>query len=205
LKTSEAIDALIMGFEYEVKSELLRHEICYSLGQMEVSKKKKAVVQAFLEKVVSEPSHSDFVKHEAIEALEVFNEDLAMKVLEELKDKQSGIVYETYYLKKKQIEWEKETDRGKSEGIEIEESLFDTKEPVVWYNYKADQRYADVGFLQEILLDNVTYDIFERYRALITLREINTEDSLMAICQCFMDSHLNCSDLLKHQAAFVLR
>ena len=97
---------MIMGFEYEVKSELLRHEICYSLGQMEISKKKKAVVQAFLEKVVSEPSHSDFVKHEAIEALEVFNEDLAMKVLEELKDKQSGIVYETYYLKKKQIEWE---------------------------------------------------------------------------------------------------
>ena len=105
-----------------------------------------------------------------------------MKVLEELKDKQNGIVYETYYLKKKQIEWEKATDCGKTEGIEIEETMFETKEPVVWYNYKADERYADVAFLQRILLDDVNYDIFERYRALITLRELNTEESMMAIC-----------------------
>lgn len=44
LKSLEAAEALIMAFEYEVKSELLRHEICYSLGQMEISKKYKARV-----------------------------------------------------------------------------------------------------------------------------------------------------------------
>jgi deoxyhypusine monooxygenase len=30
----EAIDALIKGFKKEKKSDLLRHEICYCLGQM---------------------------------------------------------------------------------------------------------------------------------------------------------------------------
>lgn len=37
--TNEAVEALIMAFEYEVKSDMLKHEICYSLGQMDMPKK----------------------------------------------------------------------------------------------------------------------------------------------------------------------
>lgn len=153
---------------------------------------------------MQDTDHSDFVRHEAIEALDDISEDTSLKVLESLKEQQTGLVYETYYLKKKQIEWEKATDHGKTEGIDLKASLFDS-DPAPWYNYKTDTRYADVGFLQRILLDDVNNDLFERYRALFTLRELNTEESLMAICQCFMEAHLSCSDLLKHQAAFVVR
>ena len=204
LRTMEAVEALIMAFEYEVKSDMLKHEICYSLGQMDLSKKNEPRALAFLEKVVQDTEQSDFVRHEAIEALDDINEDITLKVLETLKQQQTGIVYETYYLKKRQIEWEKATEHGKTEGINLKASLFDS-DPAPWYNYKADTRYADVGFLQRILLDDVNYDMFERNRALFTLRELNTEESLMAICQCFMEAHLSCSDLLKHQAAFVVR
>ena len=33
----EAIDSLVRSFELEPKSELLKHEICYCLGQMDKS------------------------------------------------------------------------------------------------------------------------------------------------------------------------
>jgi len=33
-----------------------------------------------------------------------------------------------------------------------------------------------------MLLDKQNYDLFERYRALFTLREINTEEAVIAIC-----------------------
>lgn len=184
--TIEAVEALIMAFEYEVQSNMLKHEICYCLGQMDLPKKHQARVLSFLEKVVQDTAHSDFVRHEAIEALEDISEEVSLKVLESLKEQQTGILYETYYLKKKQVEWQKATDHGKTEGINLKASLYDC-DPAPWYNYKADTKYADVGFLQRILLNN---DIFERYRALYTLRELNTEESLIAICQCYMEAHL---------------
>lgn len=184
--TIEAVEALIMAFEYEVQSNMLKHEICYCLGQMDLPKKHQARVLSFLEKVVQDTAHSDFVRHEAIEALEDISEEVSLKVLESLKEQQTGILYETYYLKKKQVEWQKATDHGKTEGINLKASLYDC-DPAPWYNYKADTKYADIEFLQRILLNN---DIFERYRALYTLRELNTEESLIAICQCYMEAHL---------------
>ena len=33
-----------------------------------------------------------------------------------------------------------------------------------------------------MLLDNSQYDLFERYRALFTLRELNTKEAVIAIC-----------------------
>lgn len=37
--------------------------------------------------------------------------------------------------------------------------------------------------LQQILVDSEEkYDLFERYRALFTLREINNEEAMIAIC-----------------------
>ena len=33
-KEIEAVDAMIAGFHAEEKSELLKHEVCYCLGQM---------------------------------------------------------------------------------------------------------------------------------------------------------------------------
>jgi deoxyhypusine monooxygenase len=47
--------------------------------------------------------------------------------------------------------------------------------------------------------------MFERYRALFTLREINTKESCEAICQSLLkENFANCSALLKHEVAFVL-
>jgi hypothetical protein len=49
---------------------------------------------------------SDFIRHEAIEALEFVSEELTMKLLENFKEGSTGnILYETYYLKKRHLQW----------------------------------------------------------------------------------------------------
>jgi len=48
----EAIDELIKAFEIEQTSELLKHEICYCLGQMTNSEAHNKKIQAFLETIV---------------------------------------------------------------------------------------------------------------------------------------------------------
>jgi len=47
--------------------------------------------------------------------------------------------------------------------------------------------------------------LFNRYRAMFTLREINTVESCVAICQSLkQENFATCSALLKHEVAFVL-
>ena len=56
-----------------------------------------------------------------------------------------------------------------------------------------------------MILDKDNFDLFERYRALFTLRELMSEDSVIAMCQCLtVENSRVCSPLLKHEVAFVL-
>ena len=63
-----AVDELIEAFGIEQHSDLLRHEICYCLGQMDNSPEHITKIQAFLERVV-ESGDAHIVVHEAVEAL----------------------------------------------------------------------------------------------------------------------------------------
>lgn len=53
-KEVDAVDSLVRCFHREPKSELLRHEICYCLGQMNKSQKHIERIQEFLEHIISE-------------------------------------------------------------------------------------------------------------------------------------------------------
>jgi len=58
--------------------------------------------------------------------------------------------------------------------------------------------------LTRILLD-VNEPIFDRYRAMFTLREIYTEESCIAVCQALLPENFEkCTPLLKHEVSFVL-
>lgn len=68
----------------------------------------------------------------------------------------------------------------------------------------ADKKYADVEFLTKLMLDE-SVSMFDRYRALFTLRNIYSKASCEAICQALTkDNFRSCSPLLKHEVAFVL-
>mmetsp|Transcript_5132 Transcript_5132/g.6296 ORF Transcript_5132/g.6296 Transcript_5132/m.6296 type:complete len:81 (-) Transcript_5132:14-256(-) len=75
---------------------------------------------------------------------------------------------------------------GETEGIDLKKLKFITNDPAPPFNYTADASYANIARLQAILLDNQNYNLFDRYRAMFTLRELYTEDSCRAICQTLL-------------------
>lgn len=115
------------------------------------------------------------------------------------------MLYETCFLTKNLVEWKKATDNGRSEGLDLTKLKCATNDPAPPFNYKKEPKYADIAYLQAMLLDDVNFDLFQRYRALFTLRELYTEEAVVAICQCLtQENSRTCSDLLKHEVAFVL-
>ena len=82
---------------------------------------------------------------------------------------------------------------------------FSTNDPAPPFNFVREPKYKDVKYLESMLLDDESYDLFERYRAMFTLREINTAEAVVAVCQCLTKvNSKRCSFLLKHEVAFIL-
>lgn len=201
----ETIDALILAFDTETSSDLLRHEICYCLGQMNKSPEHINKIETFFERVLAEGHHSKIVLHEAVEALGNLSNENSLKLVERFEEEKDGILYETCFLMKKLIEWRVATDNGKTECLNLAKLRCSTNDPAPPFNFKREPKYADVKFLQAMLLDNEQFDLWERYRAMFTLREIYTEEAVLAICQCLtLENSRKCSDLMKHEVAFVL-
>ena len=177
------------------------------MGQMDKTPEHIEKIQAFLERVV-ESGDAQIVVHEAVEALGNLNSENTVRLIERYKDSNqdiSAMVVETCELAQDLIRWNKDTNMGASEGIDLKKLKFRTNDPAPPFNYQADPTYADVSRLQQILLDNANYSLFERYRAMFTLRELYTEDSCRAICQTLLPENFEkCSALLKHEVAFVL-
>ena len=57
------------------------------------------------------------------------------------------------------IKWNKDTDQGKSENIDLKKLKFTTNDPAPPFNYLEKKEYADVDFLTKILLDNKNYTL----------------------------------------------
>ena len=66
-----SIDSLLQAFREEPSSELLKHEICYCLGQMTKSPDHIKKIQEFMEEIIEEghDKHTNIVLHEAVEAM----------------------------------------------------------------------------------------------------------------------------------------
>ena len=125
--------------------------------------------------------------------------------MKKFENEQSEILYQTCFLTTRLIEWRKETENGKSEGLNLSKLKFSTNDPAPPFNFVREPKYKDVKYLESMLLDDKSYDLFERYRAMFTLREINTPEAVVAVCQCLTkENSKRCSSLLKHEVAFIL-
>lgn len=111
---------MIRCFEEEPTSDLLRHEICYCLGQMNTKKENVDIIEPFLKKIISERKHSSIVIHEAVEALGNISEDNLKDLLKQFdEDKDDIIVKETCELALDLTQWRQETQDGKTEGLDM--------------------------------------------------------------------------------------
>lgn len=104
----EAVDSLIRSFHAEPKSELLKHEICYCLGQMNRSEEHIKRMQPFLEQVVDPASGlPEIVVHEAVEALGNLSHENTEKLMasNDVNHAANVMVQETCFLVKELLKW----------------------------------------------------------------------------------------------------
>eukprot|EP00002_Diphylleia_rotans_P001902 TRINITY_DN1111_c0_g1_i1.p1 TRINITY_DN1111_c0_g1~~TRINITY_DN1111_c0_g1_i1.p1 ORF type:complete len:312 (-),score=72.16 TRINITY_DN1111_c0_g1_i1:429-1364(-) len=176
-----AVKALQRGFEDS--SALLLHEIAYVLGQM-----KEPSAAPFLTTVLQDVNQLPIVRHEAAEALGAIGLFESLPVLEQYCQDPVREVAETCQIAFDRLKHAQETSKDITH-----DPTFLSVDPA------PAAEGLTVAQLRENLL-NTKLSMFDRYRALFALRNLNTAESVDALCAAFDDE----SSLLRHEIAYVL-
>lgn len=183
LGSHEAIDLIAQSFSDS--SALLKHELAYCLGQMQ---DKYAI--PILIKVLEDKKQEPMVRHEAGEALGAIGDTEALPVLEQFSKDSVVEVAETCELAIARIKWLQNNSKDL-------ESL--SSNPYMSVDPAPPGQGREIQELKQTLLDE-SLPLFERYRALFSLRNIGTAESVIALA-----AGLRCrSALFRHEIAYVL-
>lgn len=167
-------------------SALLKHELAYCLGQM---KDTRAI--PILEKVLKDTSQEPMVRHEAGEALGAIGDPSVLELLRSYSKDPVVEVAETCELALGRIEW-LQNEANKNQKFTGEEN-FSSVDPT------PPSTETDVEKLKERLVDE-SLPLFDRYRAMFSLRNLNTPESAKALSAGFKCS----SALFRHEIGYVL-
>jgi len=179
----EAVDWMAKAFEDE--SALLKHEVAYCLGQLQSELALPVLTSVLADCERQEP----IVRHEAAEALAAIGGEEALRWVKKYQDDPSEEVRETCQLALSKLNLSQvEGEENGSEG-----NVWGSHDPA------PPSKEKDVTKLKSMLLDE-NLPLFERYRAMFSLRNIGDEDSILALA-----AGLHCSSaLFRHEIAFVL-
>jgi len=178
---STAIEAISKAFEDD--SALLKHELAYCLGQMQDT---QAV--EILTKVLEDTSQEPMVRHEAAEALGAIGHQDVLPILEKYKGDPVIEVAETCSIALDRVRW---VQSGQQVDDNNPYASVDPSPP--------STGKKSVEELKTIYLDS-KQSLFDRYRAMFSLRNLRTEESVLAIAEGLKDK----SALFRHEVAFVL-
>ena len=203
------------------KSALLRHDVVFCLGQRGSS----TALPVLAERLRDKREHP-MVRHEAAEAAGAIGCPGAWLLVAEHLDDATREVAETCQLAVQRMAWyemeqEEENKKQKKKRIEKEEKKGgdgegedqndddndDQQKPVEIKRYLSVDPAppADPGTpteeLVSALLDEASTPIFDRYRALFSLRDAGGAAAVAALCRALRQSS---SALLKHEVAYVL-
>ena len=170
------------------KSELLKHEVAYVLGQS-----KNMTACSLLRDVMLDQNQQPMVRHEAAEALGALGDvDSLEKLGSVVKNDPHVAVVQTAELAIDRIKWA-HSDAASKERLQT--SLYSSTDPAP--PLPLDKEY-DIPALQKLLNDQ-NEPLFMRYRAMFRLRDIGTKEAIDALASGFDDS----SALFKHEIAYV--
>ena len=182
----DSIKVIIQAFKD--KSVLLKHEVAYVLGQMQLL---SAI--PFLIKVLENTEEHEMVRHEAAEALGALGCSSSIPILEKYLKDPSKSVSETC-----EISIDRIMNRLKANAEESESDnkgiIFGSIDPA-----PAEESTSSIIELERVYLDN-SNSLYQRYKALFGLRNLASEESTLAICKGFDDP----SALFRHEVAYVL-
>jgi deoxyhypusine monooxygenase len=202
----ESIKILEEALMKEKSSDLLRHEVCYCLGQMTQTEENKNEITNFLnQEVFSDPKkYTPIVLHEAAEALGNINFDNNRILLQRFLNSEHEIIQETCEIAVENLNWMNRTNSGETEGLNKIDLVYKTNDPAPPFNFKLLPEYADLKNLERILHDTKE-TIFNRYRVIFTLRELNNEAASKVLSQCYdKSSKGKFSALFKHEVSFII-
>lgn len=194
-QASNAIKAISAAFSSP--SALLKHELAYCLGQ---TKNLEAV--PFLRAVLENRSEDAMCRHEAAEALGALGDRDSLKLLTQLKNDETepAVVRETCDIAVDRISWAHSVS---THGEKLKQSDFASIDPAPPMPSFSDA--PSIPELQRTLLD-ITLSLFQRYRAMFTLRDLASPPDLPtaklavhALASGFQDP----SALFRHEIAFV--
>ncbi|KAL3868407.1 hypothetical protein ACJMK2_041215 [Sinanodonta woodiana] len=140
--------------------------------------------------VLEDTNQEPMVRHEAGEALGAVGSNSVMDVLEKYSKDPVSEVAETCELAINRIKWLQSQDKSKEE---LSQNPYMSVDPA------PPSKIKDVGKLKKELLDEFL-PMFQRYRALFSLRNIGSREAVMALAE-----GLKCkSALFRHEIAYVL-
>ncbi|CAF3345558.1 unnamed protein product [Rotaria sp. Silwood1] len=187
-KTSTVVEAISRAFNDT--SALLKHECAYCLGQMG---NKNAITK--LIQVLNDSNEDTMVRHEAGEALGALgcfdNQDVIDTLTKQSQNLRAEIS-ETCQIALDRLAWLRKAASNESSSISTEK-IYSTVDPAPALTL------TTIDELKKILLDE-NRSLYERYRALFALRNIGSDEAVLAICEGFQAS----SALFRHEIAFVL-
>ncbi|XP_045487923.1 deoxyhypusine hydroxylase [Pieris rapae] len=163
-------------------SVLLKHELAYCLGQMQ---DKTAI--PLLRNVLEDKTQDPIVRHEAGEALGAIGDPHLQELLEKYQYDPVIEVAETCQIALERLNWiEKQSSEklSSSKFLSIDPAPPSTEE--------------DVEVLKNTMMDE-SKTLFDRYRAMFSLRNLGTTESINALGQGFKAS----SALFRHEVAFI--
>ncbi|XP_075973610.1 deoxyhypusine hydroxylase nero [Anticarsia gemmatalis] len=177
-----AIECISQCFVDE--SVLLKHELAYCLGQMQD-------VRAIpvLRSVLEDKNQDPIVRHEAGEALGAIGDPNLRELLEKYQHDPAIEVAETCQIALQRLNW---VANDKEEEKNLSKSLYSSVDPA------PPSKEDDVEKLKSTLMDE-SKTLFERYRAMFSLRNLGTTESINALGEGFKAS----SALFRHEVAFV--
>jgi deoxyhypusine monooxygenase len=181
--SDQAALALIPALQVKRDSVLLRHEVCFCLGQMA-----RNVVVPFLLAVLNDEDDDVIVRHEAGEALGAIGDPVCVPTLLAWSTKGPIEVQETCRIA---------LDGFSSSGDAARpSSVFDTIDPAPAILPSSATTIPEL----RARLMTTQVSLYDRYRAMFALRNRGDEEAVLALTAGFADS----SALFRHEVAYVL-
>jgi deoxyhypusine monooxygenase len=190
LRTDGSEDAMRIVCEallQRADSSLMRHELAYILGQIQNPKACETLSQ-----ILDDETDDVLVRHESAEALGAINQESSLPILTKYSTHASPEIAETCQIAIDLINWNHSAERE----TDLNKSLYLSHDPAPPL---AKNQKLSLSQLEAILLDP-SVSLFQRYRAMFSLRDLNNDAAALALVKGFADQ----SALFRHEIAFVL-
>ena len=194
----EIVLALTAGLADLRHGALMRHEFAYVMGQMRDDR-----CCAGLEDILQSTNDCVMVRHEAAEALGAIGAPRSRAVLESVLNDVDNVpdeLTETCQIALNVMKWRENGGDSSEMPVACACMLnpYSSVDPAPPHPSHIDKSITEIG----AILSDTSLPLFERYRAMFSLRNIGGSEAVLELCRVLVED--SSSALLRHEVAYVL-